>query len=283
MKEQAHQPVLLAEVLQLLSPQPGETYLDLTAGYGGHAAAVQAILGPASQLVLVDRDEAAVSALRKFKQALVIRSDFDKATQQFVEEGSTFDLILVDLGVSSPQLDTPSRGFSIRRNGPLDMRMDQRQNLTAADIVNRYDEQQLADLIYTYGEERRSRQIAKIIVDRRPFQDTTELADAIKKAYRSYSRIHPATRTFQALRLAVNQELEQLERTLPRLTRLLSPGGRVAVISFHSLEDRMVKQWIKGDEELTNLTPKVIQGRDYDATNPRARSAKLRAALKNKN
>jgi 16S rRNA (cytosine1402-N4)-methyltransferase len=207
------------------------------------------------------------------------------------------DMVLLDLGVSSPQLDTGERGFSFSSEGPLDMRMDQSTGRTAADIVNTMPERELADLIYRYGEDRKSRRIARAIVAQRPFTTTTQLAEAVAGAIGHHEDIHPATRTFQALRLAINDELGQLESTLPILVDLLNPGGRLVVISFHSLEDRIVKTFLRRESRdcicppeqpictcdhvatLQRITTRPIAGTD-DAFNPRARSAKLRAAVK---
>lgn len=275
----AHQPVLLEPLLELLDPQPGERYLDLTAGYGGHAAAIAERIGDSGSLTLVDRDAQAVEALeRSFSsQAEVIHSDFASALDNLV---GAYDLVLADIGVSSPQLDSPNRGFSFKSSAPLDMRMDETQEMTAADIVNTFSQKRLADLIYMYGQERQSRQIAKAIVDSRPHSDTKSLATVIARAYKGKSRIHPATRTFQAIRIAVNDELNQLEQALPRIETILATGGRMAVISFHSLEDRIVKNYIRESRYLDPLNKKVVQGKFEDVSNPRARSAKLRAALK---
>ncbi len=268
------------KVIELLAPKPGEKYLDLTAGYGGHAAKIAQILGEAS-LTLVDRDRDAVTTLkRKFPAATVWQLDYAQAVDKLLAAGHVFGLILADLGVSSPQLETGARGFSFAKPGPLDMRMDQNQTLSAAEIVNHAGETDLADIIYRLGDERYSRRIARAIVARRPIHGTTELADVVSAAVPYRGRIHPATRTFQALRIAVNDELGQLERTLPKLAELLVPGGRVAIISFHSLEDRLVKQAFKTDFRLSILTKKPLSGKLEDVNNPRARSAKLRVALK---
>lgn len=196
-------------------------------------------------------------------------------------------MILADLGVSSPHLDNPDRGFSIRDDGPLDMRMDQSQALSAVDIVNTYDESELEQVLRDYGEEPKARRIAQIIVEHRPFATTHELAAAVKRAWRGHSKSHPATRTFQALRIAVNDELGLLERALPVWQRLLAPGGRIVVISFHSLEDRIVKEFFREqagdryDAPLHLLTKRVVSASSAELVfNPRARSAKLRAAAK---
>lgn len=289
MPKTKHQPVLLEPVLQLLAPQAGESYLDLTAGYGGHARAIARLVGPAAEIMLVDQDADAVAHLRRSfgKRAEILHTDFEQAATELSTSGRQFDLVLMDIGVSSPQLEDVSRGFSFKAAGPLDMRMDKRQSQTAADIVNHWSEGELADLIYAYGEERQSRRIARAIVNARPITDTRHLAGTIASAYRGpRGRIHPATRTFQALRIAVNDELGRLKRTLPQVLDLLAPGGRLAVISFHSGEDRLVKQFIRqqsrgSDASLTSITKKPLSGREYDVNNPRARSAKLRAAIKN--
>lgn len=284
-----HQPVLLEQTVTLLAPKKGESYLDLTAGYGGHARAIIERTAAPSLVTLVDRDEQAIDSLRPLAQAgaRVVRSDFASAAQQFVKTGGQFAMILLDLGVSSPQLDNVQRGFSFQHSGPLDMRMDNRQQRTAADIVNTISENELSQLLRDYGEEPHARRIAHAIVLGRPYATTGQLADAVATTFRGRrERIHPATRTFQALRIALNDELWQLAQTLALLPRLLQPGGRVAIISFHSLEDRLVKRFFKEqaaagfEAELQLLTKKPISGATYDVHNPRARSAMLRAAVK---
>ena len=284
-----HVPVLLTQVLEYLAPGPGESYLDLTAGYGGHAEAVleRTLKG---QTVLVDRDQNAVAHLQEqFKDTSVVfrHQDFLTASRELLAAGQQFDMILADLGVSSPHLNTASRGFSIKSDGPLDMRMDQRQELTADTIVNTYSEADLAKLIRTYGEEPKAKKIAGLIVRSRPVHTTAQLAQIVAKAWRGHSKMHPATRTFQALRLAVNDELGQVEAALPLWLELLKPGGRIVVISFHSLEDRLVKQALKEasgqryDAELQLLTKSpTAASHEEIVSNPRARSAKLRAAVK---
>ena len=198
-------------------------------------------------------------------------------------------MILADFGVSSPHLNDANRGFAINANGPLDMRMDQSQTLTAADIVNTYSADELSDILHRYGEEPKNRTIARLIVHNRPFKTTADLAAVVSRAWPGHSKIHPATRTFQAIRIAVNDELGQLEHSLPLWIEILNPGGRVVVISFHSIEDRLVKQTFKDASEglgsiLTLLTKRpVTAGQQELVFNPRARSAKLRAAVKNKN
>ncbi len=287
--ELEHVPVLLSEVLALLDPKAGDSYLDLTAGYGGHAAAVLERTGNRADCVLVDRDQAATQHLRaRFGEQIELRhQDYLTASRELNAAGRKFDLILADVGVSSPHLNQAERGFAISNPGPLDMRMDQRQELTAAYIVNHYDEDSLTELVRDYGEEPKARKIAELIVRGRPFAATDELAAAIARAWPGRSRIHPATRTFQALRIAVNDELGQLAASLPLWLDLLEPGGRIAVISFHSLEDKLVKQAFaevsagRYDAELKLLTKRPVTATTTEiAHNPRARSAKLRAAVK---
>ena len=284
---QVHIPVLLDEALHYLDPQSGESYLDLTAGYGGHAAAVLNRTGGSA--TLVDRDQEAVKALKKRfgNQAQIVNSDFAVASQELVRNGKKYDLVLADLGVSSPHLDDASRGFSLANDGPLDMRMDSTQELSAQSIVNHWSEDQLTALLKDYGQEPKARAIAQAIVRRRPIDSTKQLAAIVSRFWPGHSKVHPATRTFQALRIAVNDELGQLEHALPLWLELLKPGGRLAVISFHSLEDRIVKQFLADnsgntyDAQLKLLTKKpVTAGPTETVSNPRARSAKLRAAAK---
>jgi 16S rRNA (cytosine1402-N4)-methyltransferase len=294
-----HIPVLPEAVLRFLQPKAGESYLDLTAGYGGHAAAVlertfqQSESGQTTgntTATLVDRDHNAIAHLQdKFKDSgiQIIHKDFLGASQELARAGKQFDLILADLGVSSPHLDNASRGFSLREDGPLDMRMDQTQSLTAETVVNSYGEAELRDLIRMYGEEPRASRIARLIAEHRPIKSTTQLAEIVAQAWPGHSKVHPATRTFQALRIAVNSELEQIRQAIPLWVKLLAPGGRIVVISFHSLEDRIVKQSFQElagdryDAVLTLLTRQpVMAEHDELVFNPRARSAKLRAAAK---
>ena len=286
-----HVPVLFDAVLRELAPQPGESYLDLTAGYAGHASAVLERTGEYLESVLVDRDDYAIEHLQSYANQGIrlMHTDFVSAATQLVEEGKTFDNILIDLGVSSPQLDQGERGFSFSHNGPLDMRMDRRSGITAETLVNTASTKELATIIYEYGEEpyKLSEHIAQQIVANRPFSDTETLANLIKQTYRGrQGKIHPATRTFQALRIAVNDELGQIKAILPLLPNLLNKGGRVGIISFHSLEDRLVKRFFKDqtasglEAELEELTKKPISGATDDVHNPRSRSAKLRVAVK---
>ena len=295
-----HIPVLLERVIEVLKPERGEAFIDLTAGFGGHSARLLAQVGPSGFGYLVDQDPVAIETLcQRF-------ADHDNVVikqANFVElaelELPSADMILLDIGVSSVQLDDPQRGFSFMQDGPLDMRMDQTQGDTAADLVNSLGERELADIIYHYGEERKSRQIAKAIVEARKVRtivSTLQLADLVERAIGRRGKIHPATRTFQALRIAVNQELRALEEVLPAAIRQLKPGGRLAVITFHSLEDRIVKRYFKrlvtpekdamGREvsipECVLVTKKPMSGLDEKDFNPRARSAKLRAVEKTK-
>lgn len=290
MRKDIHFPVLLDEVLTYLNPKEGESFLDLTAGYGGHSSKVLERTLQPTQASLVDRDQNAIAVLsEKFARTgvRIIHKDFLAAAEELKEEGRRFDMILADLGVSSPHLDIASRGFSLRLEGPLDMRMDERQELTASEIVNNYPEAELARIIREYGEEPRAKKIARLIVDNRPIDSTLKLARIAAQAWPGHSKVHPATRTFQALRMAVNEELDLLVEALPIWTDLLAPGGRIVVISFHSLEDRIVKQAFneragdRYDAILRLLTKQPVTASDEELVfNPRARSAKLRAAAK---
>ncbi len=284
-----HVPVLLHEVLDVLQPRTGDSYLDLTAGYGGHASRILARTGSPDRAVLVDRDEHAVRALhgRFSDNVTILHQDFAGATESLQAAGRHFDLILADLGVSSPHLNQASRGFSLAQDGPLDMRMDPRQELTAERIVNTYPEDDLVDILKRYGEEPKARAIARAIVSNRPLRSTTQLADVIRRLWRGHSKVHPATRSFQAIRIAVNDELGLLEKSLSKWINLLTPGGRIAIVSFQSLEDRLVKQKLaehsgdRYDATLQLLTKRPITAsHDELVHNPRARSAKLRAAVK---
>ncbi len=296
-----HQPVLLDPVIQMLLPRDGQTYLDCTAGYGGHAATILDRIGPKGQVILVDRDEKAITALeeRFGDKAELIHSDFLGAARQLAERGRGVDMILLDLGVSSPQLDNAERGFSFKTKASLDMRMDQSQDFSAYDVVNNYREADLARIIREYGEEPRARAVAAAIVAARPLATTLELAVVVRRSAAPTTEIDRATRTFQAIRIEVNQELEELKQALPILVSLLNPGGSIAVISFHSLEDRIVKQYFDQQSRdcicppkqpictcdhpvtLGKLTTKPITADSHEiAINTRARSAKLRAAEK---
>lgn len=286
-----HVPVLLDAMLELIDPKRGENYLDLTAGYGGHADAFMGRTENFRESTLVDRDDFAIANLGRFadKGVSLLHTDFVSAAKALIGLGKKFDIVVVDLGVSSPQLDQDKRGFSFAKSGPLDMRMDRRQALTAEQVVNNYSYADLVDLLIRYGEEKRhfAQKIAEEIVKRRPLSTTDELADLVANLHRGRrGKTHPATRTFQAVRIEVNQELAQVEEVLPLLPDLLHQNGRVGVISFHSLEDRLVKRYLKDQVEsglegkLKLLSNKVYDGATYDVHNPRSRSAKLRVAVK---
>jgi 16S rRNA (cytosine1402-N4)-methyltransferase len=291
-----HIPVMSKEVLFWLVQEHSRTYLDCTVGYSGHAEKILESSGPDSRLIGFDRDEVAIAASREKltrfgDRVLLLHAHFVDLKRHLTVSGiGKVDGILFDLGISSPQLEEPARGFSFQGDGPLDMRMDQSMSGTAADLVNRWPEAQLADAIFQFGEERFSRRIARAIVRARehhPLATTKELVSVIEGAvpanYR-HGRIHCATRTFQAIRIAVNQELDCLEPALRDAVDVLSPGGRLCVISFHSLEDRIVKHTLrtlsgKDDPALVVLTKKPqVPSREESDQNPRSRSAKLRAA-----
>jgi 16S rRNA (cytosine1402-N4)-methyltransferase len=289
-----HFPVMPSEVLYWLLGDGRKIFLDCTVGYSGHAEKLLEGSGPDGRLVGLDRDRSAIEASRQRlsrfgARAILIHGHFMELKQHLSEQGLTqVDGIVFDLGVSSPQLDEPARGFSFQQDGPLDMRMDQSIGGTAADLINRWPEVQLADAIFQFGEERFSRRIARAIVrarERHPLGTTKELVSVIEGAvpanYR-HGRLHCATRTFQALRISVNQELDCLEPALCDAADVLSPGGRLCVISFHSLEDRIVKHTFralsgKEDPALVVLTKKPqVSTREESDRNPRSRSAKLR-------
>lgn len=274
----------------MIDPKTGESYLDLTAGYGGHAEAFLERTYNYQDAVLVDRDRFAIEQLAKLEKrgATLIHSDFASAISTMAEQGKRFDIILADLGVSSPQLDRAERGFSFTNSGPLDMRMDNSQSLDAANYLAAVSERELADVIHRYGEEPRAvaARYAQAIVRARPLRDTAHLAEVISGAHKGrWQKIHPATRTFQAIRIVINDELGQVEQMLSQIPQVLNPGGRVGIISFHSLEDRLVKRAFAEasnagyEAELALLTRKAISGTLQD-NNPRARSAKLRVAIK---
>ncbi|TYQ30742.1 16S rRNA (cytosine(1402)-N(4))-methyltransferase RsmH [Pseudanabaena sp. UWO310] len=278
-----HVPVLAEPTIAGLAITSGGVYLDCTVGGGGHSSL---ILQAAENvhLVGIDRDEMAIAAASEKLQDYQNQVSFWRGNFCEYQPAADlqFDGILADLGVSSTQFDVAERGFSFRESGDLDMRMDNRQTLTAAEIVNHYQEVELADIFFKLGEERLSRRIARQIVEKRPFKTTLELANAISacvpSSYR-HGRIHPATRTFQALRIAVNRELESLEKWLAIAPNWLKVGGKIVVITFHSLEDRIVKHRFREDDRLQVLTKKVIIATDEEnRANPRARSAKLRIA-----
>jgi 16S rRNA (cytosine1402-N4)-methyltransferase len=288
-----HVPVLLKEAIDFLNVRRGGTYIDATVGLGGHSYEIAKRLGAPGHLIGLDKDPAALEKAGCRLQASGVRdwptvelrhgSFADLANDQ---RPTTIDGLLADIGISSLQLADAGRGFSFQADGPLDMRMDPQSERTAEQVVNHLDERELADVIYEFGEERRSRRIARAIVRSRPIRSTAQLADVISAAARPMNsaerRIHPATRTFQALRIFVNRELDDLRALLEAAPRILKPGGRVVVISFHSLEDRIVKDAFREGATqgyFSLLTKKPITATEEESDrNPRARSAKLRAA-----
>jgi 16S rRNA (cytosine1402-N4)-methyltransferase len=305
-----HIPVLASEVAELLDLQPGDTIVDGTFGAGGHAALLEPRLGERGCYIAIDRDPDAELHHRRFAaqataETRFIHGNFALVMRNLVATGMRADALLLDLGISSMQVDRPERGFSYAADAPLDMRMDPGGDLTAADIVNEWDEREIAQVLRDYGEERFSRQIARALVRRRqrePFQRTGDLVDVIKAAIPTPSRFgqgHPAKRSFQALRIAVNDELDPLAVALPAALEMLRPGGRLAVISFHSLEDRIVKRFLRDRERGCTCPPdfpvcvcghepelRALQRRPVRpggaevAANPRASSARLRVAVK---
>ena len=295
-----HVPVLLKEAIDFLAVRRGGTYIDTTVGLGGHSYEIARRLGAAGHLIGLDKDPAALEIAKSVvgRRSLVVgenqQPDWPTVTLVHTsfadlandQRPTTYDGILADLGVSSLQLGDASRGFSFQAEGPLDMRMNSQAEGTAEQVVNQVDEVTLANLIYEFGEERRSRRIARAIVRSRPIRSTAHLADVISAAARPMNqaerRIHPATRTFQALRIFVNHELDDLRALLSAAPRLLKPGGRLVIISFHSLEDRIVKDALREGAQLEQyrlLTKKPATASEEEMDrNPRARSAKMRAA-----
>lgn len=282
-----HIPVLAEEVITLLNPQAGEHYLDLTAGYGGHARRVLDKLGNNGHAVLVDRDQNAIEYLTaqfaEDERVELLHNDFLNASKQLVAEGRRFDCILADIGLSSPHLDNASRGFSFQNDGPLDMRMDPRLQISAADIVNNYEREEFIQILHKYGEVRGGSRLVDAVIAARPVSSTAQLAQIINKSTPGYPKVRRDAQVFQAIRIAVNGELDQLTGSLPLWQQLLNPGGRLAVISFHSLEDRIVKQYAKEfagdryDADLIVLTKQPVTSTPEESvSNPRARSAKLR-------
>lgn len=301
-----HVPVLFQEVLEVLNPVPGGLYVDGTIGAGGHSRGILERSAPDGMLIGFDRDPAALalaeSNLAEFSDRVtLIHSSYQELVSHLNNRNwHTVDGIFIDLGLSSMQLNTPERGFSFRYDAPLDMRFDPTQSFSASDLVNEYTREELAEIIFTYGEEKFSRRIANAIIANRPLATTKELAELIKGVVPySRSKIHPATRTFQALRIVVNNELDALEAFLPAALEVLKPGGRLAVIAFHSLEDRIVKRYFRQESRdcicppeipicvcenkarIKEITRRPIRPEDHEIhENPRARSAKLRAAEK---
>src|SRR5215472_5099048 len=296
MSKPQHVPVLLEEVIEYLNVRPGGVIADATLGLAGHSSEIARRLGPTGTLIAFDRDpeamelgKARLEELRaelgsEMPEVRLIPKAFSEAANE-IEPGS-LDGLLADIGVSNLQLDDPHRGFSFRSEGPLDMRMDTRTGETAEQVVNQADEEELANLIYEFGEERRSRRIARAIVRARPITTTAELARVVSAAAPAMKgdKIHPATRTFQALRIRVNDELGEIRTLLESAPSLLKPGGRLVLISFHSLEDRLVKDAFREfhrTKEFVVLTKKPVVADDEEQRrNPRSRSAKMRAAEK---
>ena len=305
-----HVPVLAEEVRDLLAVQPGETVIDGTFGAGGHSTMLAGDLQGRGKLIAIDRDPGARDYFDRFArttpaQTRFLRGDFAVVLQQLAANDVKADAILLDLGVSSMQIDNPERGFSYAADAPLDMRMDPSDPVSAADLVNEWGDKELVQIFHDYGEERYARQIVKAIVRRRseqPFERTGDLVDVIKHAIPAPARFgegHPAKRVFQALRIAVNDELHSVEEALPAAIEMLRPGGRLAVIAFHSLEDRIVKQTFRAaakgcicppdfpvcgcgrDPEVRLLTTRAVRPSAREAAvNPRAASARLRAVQK---
>jgi 16S rRNA (cytosine1402-N4)-methyltransferase len=305
-----HTPVLADEVRELLAVRPGQTVVDCTFGAGGHAALLAADLQGRGKYIAIDRDPSVRPYFERFRkrtgvQGRFLRGDFSVVLRQLAENGVRADAILMDVGVSSMQLDRPERGFSYAVDAPLDMRMDPSADLSARELVNEADERELQDIFRRYGEERYARQIARAIVRRRrsrPFERTGDLVETVKSAIPAPARFgdgHPAKRVFQALRIAVNDELGALEEALPAALEMLRPGGRLAVISFHSLEDRIVKRFLREKErgcvcppdfpvctcgrepELRAIHRKAMRPSSAEVgSNPRAASARLRTAVK---
>jgi 16S rRNA (cytosine1402-N4)-methyltransferase len=301
-----HRPVLYHEIIHSLSPQRGGYYVDATLGAGGHAWGILESSSPDGHLLGLDVDPQALELARQKlsefgSRAILVRASYTTLARQLAAlKWQVVDGIVLDLGVSSMQLDTPQRGFSFQTDAPLDMRFDPENPVSAADLVNKLPEEELAGLIYRYGEERRSRSVARAIVQARPLETTTQLAQVVARATRSgRPGMHPATRTFQALRIAVNGELEALEEFLPQAGTALSHAGRLAVITFHSLEDRIVKEYFRRESKdcicpprqpvctcghkasLRLVNKKSIQPHESEVkSNPRARSARLRVVEK---
>lgn len=307
-KKNMHKSVLLQEVVQFLDPKPGQVFIDATIGFGGHSSEILKKISPDGKLLGIDQDEEALDWLganlvSKYTNLTLKKANFSEIDQISRESGhQNANGILADIGVSSYQFDEAGRGFSLKNDGPLDMRMDKTRDLTASEVVNTYSEQDLTDIFSKYGEERLSKTIAREIVARRAekrFESTLELADMIRGVYDKKGlkglKIHPATRVFQALRIEVNDELGNLEKLLPQVLDLLAPKGRLAVITFHSLEDRIVKDFFQreakgcicppdypickcGHEKTIKIITKkpILPRREEIQENPRSRSAKLR-------
>lgn len=301
-----HRPVLYQEIIHFLSPHRGGYYIDATLGAGGHAWGILEASAPDGRLLGMDVDPQALQLAREKlsefgSRAILVRASYTSLAEQMAAlEWTAVDGIVLDLGVSSMQLDTPQRGFSFQVDAPLDMRFDPDNPVRAGDLVNNLSEDELADVLFRYGEERRARRVARSIVAARPLETTRQLAQVVAQATSAgRPNMHPATRTFQALRIAVNGELEALERTLPQAVSALEPQGRLAVISFHSLEDRIVKHYFRQESQdcicpprqpvctcghravIRLVTKRPVQPADSEVKeNPRSRSARLRVAEK---
>jgi 16S rRNA (cytosine1402-N4)-methyltransferase len=300
-----HQPVLYHEIILALQPKNEGLYIDGTLGAGGHARGILEACAPDGRLLGLDVDPQALALARKTlapygERARLLQASYDSLNEVLAETGwEKVDGILLDLGLSSMQLDTPERGFSFQHDAPLDMRFDPASPTTAGDLVNTLPQDELADLIYRYGEERGSRRIAQAIVKARPLRTARQLAAVIESVLPRRGHLHPATRTFQALRIAVNQELERVENVLPQAVAALKSAGRLAIISFHSLEDRLVKEYFRRESRDCICPPRqpvctcghkatlkeisrkpIAPGEAEIAANPRARSAKLRVVEK---
>ncbi|MBI2845556.1 MAG: 16S rRNA (cytosine(1402)-N(4))-methyltransferase RsmH [Chloroflexi bacterium] len=284
MDQPTHAPVLLGRVLEGLAIKHGGLYIDATLGAGGHSLTVLQT-APRVKILGIDLDPQMLALARQnlahfSDQVVFVEGNFRHLHSIAVGNGlRQVDGVLFDLGLSSIQLHAAGRGFSFQEEGPLDMRFSPRQEKTAADLVNRLPEKELADLIWEYGQERHSRAIARAILSKRPVKTTTQLAEIVARTLRRRGKIHPATRTFQALRMAVNEELSALQEALPQAVDILASGGRLVVISFHSLEDRIVKIFMRGEPRLEIITRKPIRPSSEEIeSNPRSRSAKLRVA-----
>ena len=284
-----HEPVMLAEVREAMQPRSGGVYVDATLGHGGHTAMLLEASAPNGRVIGIERDvrnlESARERLGHDARVTFVHRDYRSLAKILDEQGiHAVDGILLDVGFSSAHVDDASRGFSFQQEGPLDMRYDQSQPLTAATIVNTWPEDELTRIFLVYGEEPKARHITRAILERRatqPFATTTDLANVVAAALGRRGKLHPATRAFQALRIVVNGELDALEAVLPQAAASLKPGGRLCVITFHSLEDRIVKRFLRAQTELSPLTKRPVVPTATEAVqNPRARSAKLRAAQK---
>lgn len=285
MSDGLHVPVLLGETIEVLKLKKGDRYLDLTAGYGGHAGEALKIVGDEKFLTLVDRDEFANLKLKKkFRRANILKKDFVSALKDLIEKGEKFDAVLADLGVSSVQLDDASRGFGFQNDSELDMRMDVTQDLTAKDVLNKYSKDDLIKVLREYGDEPRAARIVSLIMEVRPLNLTSELEAICKKVYPKFQKKNPATRTFQAIRIEVNDEINQLKEALSLIPKVLNQEARVAIITFHSLEDGIVKKFFKEnsgkyDGMLKDLKMLMSSDTIDSVRNLRSRSAILRSVI----